>query len=90
MVDGSFKQGGQRLLAWCRRQRAVDRDADRDADRATKADMEKSVINATGAMTRDPRPYRRPEFQMLFLGRQTRPAYGAGAARARRDPFAVR
>ena len=74
----------------CGRQRAVDGDAERDADRATKADMEKSVINATGAMTRDPRPYRRPEFQMLFLGRQTRPAYGAGAARARRDPFAVR
>jgi hypothetical protein len=40
----------------CGRQRAVDGDAERDADRATKADMEKSMINAAGAMTRDPRP----------------------------------
>jgi hypothetical protein len=57
----------------CGRQRAVDGNAERDADRATKADMEKSMINAAGAMMRDPRPYRRPEFQMLFLGRQRAP-----------------
>jgi hypothetical protein len=63
MVDGSFKQGGQRLLAWCGRQRAVDGDADRDADRATKADMEKSMINAAGAMTRDPGRTCAPNFR---------------------------
>jgi hypothetical protein len=61
MVDGSLKQGDQRLLAWCGRQRVVDGDADHDADR--DSGYEKSMINAAGAMTRDPRSYMAPNFR---------------------------
>jgi hypothetical protein len=50
-----------------------------------------ALFNAAAAMTRDPRTYRRREFQMLFLGRQRARRWRRSGSRAgTRSLFAER